>query len=70
MSLDPSDPRKVWHEAPSTRETQFQRLLDCLPAAAYTCDASGLITYFNEPAVELWGRAPQLNDGRPLLRVF
>ena len=41
---------------------EFRRLLDKLPAAAYTCDAEGLITYFNEQAVQLWGREPKLND--------
>jgi PAS domain S-box-containing protein len=40
----------------------FQQLLDKLPAGAYLCDADGLITYFNAHAVELWGRAPTLND--------
>jgi len=29
---------------------------------AYTCDAEGLITYFNQRAVELWGRTPKLNE--------
>src|SRR5713101_6939597 len=43
-------------------EAQFRRLLESLPAAACTCDADGLITYFNARAVELWGRAPRLND--------
>jgi len=43
-------------------EAEFRRLLDKLPAGAYTCDAGGLITYFNPRAVELWGRAPALND--------
>ena len=38
------------------------RLLDRLPAGAYTCDRDGLITYFNRQAAELWGRAPRLND--------
>jgi PAS domain S-box-containing protein len=38
------------------------RLLDALPAAAYTCDAEGLITYYNRRAVEAWGREPRLND--------
>ena len=42
----------------------LNRLLDMLPAAAYTCDAEGLITYFNERAGQLWGRAPRLNDRR------
>ncbi|MGH7647204.1 MAG: ATP-binding protein, partial [Gemmatimonadaceae bacterium] len=43
-------------------ELRFRRLLEKLPAAAYTCDAQGLITYYNERAVELWGRAPRLKD--------
>lgn len=43
-------------------EAEFRRLLEKLPAGAYTCDANGLITYFNARAVELWGRAPRLND--------
>jgi PAS domain S-box-containing protein len=39
-----------------------QKLLDKLPAGAYLCDAEGLIVYFNDHAVEVWGRAPKLND--------
>ncbi len=41
---------------------EFRRLLEKLPAGAYTCDAEGLITYFNQHAVQLWGREPKLND--------
>jgi diguanylate cyclase (GGDEF)-like protein/PAS domain S-box-containing protein len=37
-------------------------LLEKLPAGAYTCDSEGLITYYNQQAVRLWGRAPKLND--------
>ena len=43
-------------------DLEFRHLLAKLPAAAYTCDADGLITYFNERAVELWGREPKLGD--------
>jgi PAS domain S-box-containing protein len=43
-------------------ELQFRRLLEKLPAGAYTCDPEGLITYFNQHAARLWGRAPKLND--------
>lgn len=43
-------------------ELHFRRLLEKLPAGAYTCDPEGLITYFNEHSVRLWGRAPRLND--------
>jgi PAS domain S-box-containing protein len=42
--------------------SEFHRLLEALPAGAYTCDADGLITYFNQHAVDLWGRTPALND--------
>jgi two-component sensor histidine kinase/PAS domain-containing protein len=48
--------------AQRTGEWQFQRLLEKLPAAAYTCDPDGLITYFNPQAVKFWGRAPKLHD--------
>jgi PAS domain S-box-containing protein len=40
----------------------WQRILDVIPAAAYTCDANGLITYFNPAAQSLWGRVPKLRD--------
>lgn len=43
-------------------EIEFRRLLEKLPAGAYTCDPEGLITYFNQHAVRVWGRAPKLND--------
>jgi PAS domain S-box-containing protein len=43
-------------------DLQVWRLLENLPAGAYTCDADGLITYFNQHAVRLWGRAPQLHN--------
>jgi PAS domain S-box-containing protein len=45
-------------------EVEFRRLLEKLPAGAYTCDPDGLITYYNQRAVELWGRPPKLNDPR------
>lgn len=53
-----------WQDGSGQREgeLQFQRLLDKLPAGAYTCEPEGLISYYNQHAVELWGRAPKLND--------
>lgn len=44
------------------RTVDFRHLLDRLPAGAYLCDPEGLITYYNQRALELWGRAPALND--------
>jgi PAS domain S-box-containing protein len=42
------------------REKHIRDLLDALPAAIYTTDAQGRITYYNEAAVELSGRRPTL----------
>ena len=54
-------------------------LIQALPAAIYTTDALGRITFFNEAAAELWGCRPEIGksefcgswklywpDGRPL----
>jgi two-component system sensor kinase FixL len=43
-------------------QRELGRLLDALPAAAYVCDADGLITHFNRRAAGIWGREPRLND--------
>jgi len=51
--LNPALPKSEW---------EFRRLLEKLPAGAYLCDARGLITYYNQYATRLWGRAPRLND--------
>jgi len=60
-------------------ERQLQDLIAAVPAAIYTTDAEGKITYFNQAAVELTGRTPTIGsdewcvtwklyhpDGRPL----
>jgi PAS domain-containing protein len=44
--------------------TLLHRALDRLPAGAYTCDGDGLITWYNQHALQVWGRAPALNDPR------
>ncbi|WP_406871436.1 PAS domain S-box protein [Aminobacter sp. P9b] len=40
--------------------TTSEHLLGPLPAAAYTTDANGRITYFNDAAAELWGHTPEI----------
>src|SRR6266404_1527618 len=57
----------------------FRDLLEALPTAIYTTDANGRITFFNQAAVELSGRTPEIGsdqwcvtwrlywpDGRPM----
>jgi PAS domain S-box-containing protein len=41
-------------------ERQLKELLGAIPAAIYTTDAEGKITYFNQEAVKLAGRTPVL----------
>ena len=43
-------------------DARFQALLDSDSTGVYTCDAAGVITYFNKQATELWGRTPALGD--------
>ena len=42
------------------RDHFFRKVLAELPAAIYTTDAHGHITYYNDAARELWGHAPPL----------
>jgi PAS domain S-box-containing protein len=43
-------------------ELRFEQLLQALPAAVYTTDADGRITFYNDAAVELAGRKPELGE--------
>src|SRR5215470_1707436 len=42
----------------------MHQVLDALPAAIYTTDAEGHVTFFNRAAVELSGRQPVLGSDR------
>ena len=58
-----TEPRSdVEFSVPPRSDLFFRTLVDNLPAGAYICDAEGLITYYNEEALRVWGRAPALND--------
>lgn len=61
------------------KNERMRQVLDALPAAIYTTDPNGVITYFNRAAVEFAGREPELgkdqwcvthrlrsSDGEPL----
>lgn len=43
-------------------EQHLRDLLEALPAAVYTTDATGRITFFNNAAIEMSGRTPQIGD--------
>ena len=63
----------------ATPDTRARAALDALPAAVYTIDAAGRVTYCNQAAIDLAGRRPQFGkdewcvtwrlywpDGRPM----
>ena len=71
--------KEVAKAARSEEKRLYRELLGCLPAAIYTTDAAGKITYYNEAAARLWGCRPELGnsefcgswklywpDGRPM----
>lgn len=43
-------------------EMRYRSLIERMPAAMYTIDRDGHITFFNDQAAELWGRRPNLDD--------
>ncbi len=45
-------------------EERYRQLLQALPAAVYTTDAEGRITYYNRAAAEMSGREPELGRDR------
>jgi two-component system CheB/CheR fusion protein len=43
-------------------DTRFRAIIEALPAAIYTTDAAGRITFYNEAAATMWGRRPELGE--------
>ena len=62
-TTDINDQRRNLEEL-RVSETLYRNLVMALPAAVYTTDETGLITLFNEHAVKLWGRKPELGKDR------
>jgi PAS domain S-box-containing protein len=52
--------RKCAEDALRNQEEAYRRLLGALPAAIYTTDAAGRITYCNQAAIDMWGMKPEL----------
>lgn len=49
-------------EAGVDSERRFRDLLQALPAAIYTTDATGRITFFNEACIDFAGRTPKIGE--------
>lgn len=52
--------RKLVEENLRKHEQALRDLLGALPAAIFTADAEGRLTYYNQGAVDLWGAEPEL----------
>jgi PAS domain S-box-containing protein len=63
IARDISDQKRT-EAALRDSERRLQDLLAAIPAAIYTTDAAGKITYYNEAAVELAGRRPTIGTDR------
>ncbi|MCK1361295.1 sensor histidine kinase [Bradyrhizobium sp. 199] len=48
--------------AEADSERRFQDLLQALPAAIYTTDAEGRITFFNQACIDFAGRTPKVGE--------
>jgi PAS domain S-box-containing protein len=49
-------------EDAESQEKQFRDLLQALPAAIYTTDAEGRITFFNRACIDFAGRTPKIGE--------
>src|SRR6188474_646217 len=47
-------------DPPHIGDPALRELLAAIPAAIYTTDVDGTITYYNEAAAKLWGCRPKL----------
>jgi PAS domain S-box-containing protein len=54
--------RKLTEAKLRDSESRLHELIAAIPAAIYTTDAEGKITYFNQAAVELAGRTPTIGS--------
>ena len=58
IARDVTDRRRAEERLRRSQE-KYGRLTSLLPVGVYTCEADGTISYYNEQAAALWGRAPQ-----------
>jgi len=61
FTIDVTEQKRAENEL-RDRERRFRELIEALPAAVYTTDAAGRITFYNKAAVEFAGRRPELGS--------
>jgi PAS domain S-box-containing protein len=60
---DISERRRMQEEVGAS-EQRLRELLEALPAAVYTTDGEGRVTFYNQAAVDLAGRVPELGKDK------
>ncbi|MBK8788280.1 MAG: PAS domain S-box protein [Chitinophagaceae bacterium] len=60
LSIEDITERKNALEIIKKTGERFSHLVKELPAAVYSCDAQGRLLFYNEAAVKLWGRKPEI----------
>jgi PAS domain-containing protein len=58
----PDRPTEIIEHMQAESGERYRTLFELAPVAVYSCDVSGVIRDYNNRAVELWGRKPQLGD--------
>ena len=60
--LDVSRTARTANDSAASHDKAFRDLLQALPAAIYTTDVSGRVTFFNKACIEFAGRTPRIGD--------
>ena len=60
LSIEDITARKKAQDVLNKTGEHFRQLVKELPAAVYSCDANGLINFYNDAAVKIWGRDPEI----------
>src|SRR6185437_1286308 len=63
VTLDVSERKRQEHEL-REQQDELQSILEALPAAVYTTDADGTVTFYNQAAVEMSGRTPRIGEDK------
>ena len=54
-------------QALENSESKFKHLTELMPMGIFSTDHTGIITYYNNKASEMWGRSPRINDATEML---
>ncbi len=60
LAIEDITEKKKAHQLLKKTGQHFQELVKGLPAAVYSCDAKGLINFYNDAAANMWGLKPEI----------